>query len=105
MHLLPTFMGANFTLEQRYLIKVQAKIDEILDFLRINRKKAKGELFSVIRKSLLEGSDICLDLEHFKQILFIKIDLYNFTEKREGEGKLDILISLPCDSDLAQRKN
>ena len=98
-------MGAKFTLEQRYLIKVQTKIDEILDFLRLNRKKIKGELFSVIRKSLLEVSDICLDMEHFKQILFIKLDLYNFAERREGEGKLDILISLPCDADLAQRKN
>ena len=41
-------------------------------------------MLSVIKKNLLEGSELSLDLEQFRQILFIKPDFYHFTERREN---------------------
>jgi ribosomal protein S15P/S13E len=94
-HLLEEHMSANYTTEQRKLIQIQNRIDELLDYLRQHRNKEKGQLFSEIKRSMLITHEITLELEHLKQILFICPHFYIWKEKRDERGRLDVLISLP----------
>jgi hypothetical protein len=58
------------------LLRVQTKVDEHLQYLKQHRNRKRGEYFKSIRKNLIEGCHIIVDLLQLKQILFIDPQLY-----------------------------
>lgn len=55
-HLLPDYMGANFTLDQRRIIQAQGKLDDLIGFLR-DRGNDKRVPVSSIRKSMKSNGE------------------------------------------------
>lgn len=51
-HLLPGYMGASYSLEHVKLIQAQIKLDQVLDYLRLQREKTKGETLSNIKRTM-----------------------------------------------------
>ena len=58
------------------LFRIQSKLDEHLLYLKQYRGHKKGDFFKSIRKNLIEGCHIIVDLFHIKQIMFIDPSLY-----------------------------
>jgi hypothetical protein len=73
-----------FSEKERILISIQEKLDSHILFLKENRKKKKGELFSIIKKTFLENYRIFLEFSHIKKILYISENYY--TIQKFGDG-------------------
>jgi len=103
-----------FSEKERLLISIQEKLDSHLIFLKEHRKKKKGELFSIIKKTFLENYRIFLEFSHIKKILFISENLYviqKFGDVMAFDCIVDIKLSCKesdqkaLENELKQRKD
>lgn len=87
------------------LLRIQGRLDEHLLYLKVHRGKKKGEFFRSLRRNLLEGCQVLVELQQLKQILFLDSTLYSFSRDKDKDHSYDILLDLPPSPDLNQRKN
>lgn len=92
-------------MEERLLVRVQGRLDEHLLYLKVHRGKKRGEFFKSVRRNLMEGCQMVVELQHLKQILFITPSLYLCSREKDKDNCPDILLDLPPNPDLLQRKN
>lgn len=84
------------------LLRIQLALDDLLYFLK-NQRGRKGESFETIRKTLINDR-IFMELRQFKQILFLKPDLYAYCWRNNYASQDELFISLPEEYDLESRK-
>jgi len=73
-------------------------------YLKTHRGRKYGEFFKIIRRNLIEGVQLIVEVSHLKQILFIDSQLYICNNERSRDLTLDILIDIPSVSDIPSRK-
>lgn len=103
--MIPACQVAEYTLDQKMLLRIQSRLDEHLLYLKVHRGKKKGEFFRSLRKNLIEGCQILMELQHLKQILFIDRTMYTYSREKDKDQSYDILLDLPANADLNLRKN
>lgn len=52
-HLIPDYQSAEYTAEEKMLLRVQTKLDEHLVYLKTHRGRKQGDFFKSIRKNLI----------------------------------------------------